>query len=225
LVAAVCVRLGFWQLERLDERRSRNAAVRTATALAPLVLDADAFPRLAERPEAYAWRRARAHGQFDHAGAQVLRGRSRSGRPGVWIATPLVTPAGTVMVLRGWAPSPDGARLEPGIVAEPAGVMEVSGVLLPIADRADRGLPVPSGGGDTTWRALSRAVVAERGPPPVLPLYLQRLPDAAGPTGIPSPEPLPDLTDGSHLGYAVQWFSFAVIALAGFVVVAFRRRR
>lgn len=226
VVAAGCVRLGLWQLDRLAERRARNEAIRSAADLPPLVLDRAGFAAAAADPPAQSWRRAHASGRYDHASAQVLRGRSRDGRPGVWIATPLATSAGTVMVLRGWAPSPDGARLDRSALAEPRGEVRVAGALLPLPERADRGLPVPSGPADTTWRILSLDAARERSAEPVLPLYLQLLPDSAALDGAyPSAEPLPELSEGNHLGYAVQWFSFAAIAVLGLAGVAIRGRK
>jgi cytochrome oxidase assembly protein ShyY1 len=43
---------------------------------------------------------------------------------------------------------------------------------------------------------------------------------------IPSlrPVPLPEVTDGPHLSYAIQWFAFGVIALVGSVVLARKDR-
>jgi len=43
--------------------------------------------------------------------------------------------------------------------------------------------------------------------------------------GLPEPSPLPELSEGPHLSYAIQWFTFAVIAVAGFVVLALREGR
>ena len=36
---------------------------------------------------------------------------------------------------------------------------------------------------------------------------------------IPSAKALPDLSDGPHLSYAVQWIFFAGVAIVGFVVL------
>lgn len=225
LVAAVCVRLGFWQLSRLEERRARNHAIRAAAELPPLRLDRAGFDTAAADPEAQRWRHAEATGRFLKGGAQVLRGRARDGRPGVWVATPFRTAAGTVMVVRGWAPSPDAARVERAALSAPEGELRLEGALLPLPERGDRGLPVPAGA-DTTWRGLDLATARERAPAPVLPLYLQLLPGDGGPNAAyPAPEPLPELSEGSHLGYALQWFSFALIAVAGFAFVALRPRR
>jgi surfeit locus 1 family protein len=225
IVAAVCVRLGVWQLDRLEARRAQNAAIQSAAHLPPLRLDAAGFDTAAAIPDAQIWRRAEATGRFLHERQQVLRGRSREGRPGVWVATPLVTDAGTVMVLRGWAPSADGTRLDAAALARPDGEVRVEGALLRVPDRADGGIPLPSGGADTTWRTLALGVARERAPAPLLPLYLQIVPGTEPGDAYPLPEPLPELSEGNHLGYALQWFSFAVIAMVGFVIAAFWVRR
>ncbi|HEX5724904.1 MAG TPA: SURF1 family cytochrome oxidase biogenesis protein, partial [Longimicrobiaceae bacterium] len=46
LLAGVFVRLGFWQLDRLEQRRARNAALRAATALPEFTLDAETVRRI-----------------------------------------------------------------------------------------------------------------------------------------------------------------------------------
>jgi surfeit locus 1 family protein len=224
-LAALFVRFGFWQLGRLEERRARNAAVVAASALPPLRLDAETFARAEDDPGALAWRAAEAVGRFDHRGDQVLRGRSRDGRPGVLVASPLVLDGGgSLMVIRGWVPSPDAATVELAPLRTTEEV-RVRGVLLPVPRQEDRGLPVPARGGDTTWRRLDLEVARARAPGRVLPVYLQQLPDGAVAEAPPHPEPLPELTEGNHLGYAIQWFSFAAIALVGLGILAARGRR
>ncbi|HEX5950122.1 MAG TPA: hypothetical protein VFZ96_03895, partial [Actinomycetota bacterium] len=42
---------------------------------------------------------------------------------------------------------------------------------------------------------------------------------------MPVVVPRPELDEGPHLSYAVQWFIFATIALVGFVVLARREAR
>lgn len=54
-------------------------------------------------------------------------------------------------------------------------------------------------------------------PYPLLAMYLEALPEAGAPPGrFPRPAPEIELSEGSHLVYAIQWFSFAFIALAGY---------
>lgn len=223
-MCALCVRLGFWQLDRLEQRRARNAAIRAATAQPPLRLDS--LPALAPDPRSLEWRRAEASGRYHHAGDMVLRGRSREGRPGVHLVSPLVLADGrVVMVNRGWVPSPDGstADVRPLRVDGP---VRVSGALLPITSQADRGLPIAGRGGtDSTWRRVDLAAARERAPGPLVPLVLQQLPDEGGADSPPLPDPLPALSEGNHLSYAVQWFSFAAIGIIGLGILLLRRRK
>jgi surfeit locus 1 family protein len=222
-MCAMCVRLGFWQLDRLEQLRARNAAIRANTAQPPLVLDSAA---LAGDPQAYQWRRAQAAGRYHHAGDMVVRGRSRQGRPGVHLVSPLVLADGrVVMVNRGWVPSPDGSTADVRALRT-AGPVRVSGALLPLTTQPDRGLPIAGrAGADTTWRRVDLAAARERSPGPVLPLVLQQLPGGPGTESPPVPEPLPELSEGNHLSYAVQWFSFAAIGAVGLAILLLRRRK
>lgn len=225
-MCALCVRLGFWQLDRLEQRRARNAAIRAATAQPPLRLDSVPAAALGADRRSLEWRRAEASGRFHHPGDMVLRGRSREGRPGVHLISPLMLADGrVVMVNRGWVPSPDGstADVRPLRVGGP---VRVTGALLPITSRADGGLPIPGRGGtDSTWRRVDLAAARGRAPGPLIPLVLQQLPDEGGADSPPLPEPLPALSEGSHLSYAVQWFSFATIGVIGLAILLLRRRK
>jgi surfeit locus 1 family protein len=218
--AALCVRLGFWQLDRLHERQARNEAVRAAQLRPPVPLDSAAFAVAASDAAAWEWRPVEASGSYRHEGDMVLRARARDGRPGVHLVSPLVLPDGrVVMVNRGWVPAPDGATADVRALRTAAPV-RVRGVLRAMQAGADAGMPASGRAGrDTTWRRVDLAVARVRAGGPVLPLVLQQLPSSADPADPPLPEPLPELSEGNHLSYAVQWFSFAVIALVGLVVL------
>lgn len=226
VVAATCVRLGFWQLHRLEQRRARNAAIRSASALPVLVLSADSAAAVAADPSRYLNRRVRVAGTYDPSREVVLRGRAREGAPGVHLVTPLRiagSPA-TVLVNRGWVPSPDGATVDRAPYRE-TGAHVVTGLLQEVPRTDDRGQPIPMRDGrDTTYRRLDLAVVRARSPEPVLPLYVQELPDS-GASGPPFRVPPPELDEGPHLSYAIQWFSFAAIAVVGFAIMVLRGRR
>ena len=226
VVAATCVRLGFWQLHRLEQRRARNAAIRSASALPVLVLSPDSVAAVAASPSRYLNRRVRVAGTYDPPREVVLRGRAQEGSPGVHLVTPLLV-AGSgaaVLVNRGWAPSPDGATVDRRPYAE-TGAHTVFGLLQEVPLTTDRGQPIAMPNGrDTTYRRLDLTVVRARSPYPVLPLYVQQLPDSPA-SGPPYRVPSPELTEGPHLSYAIQWFSFAAIAVIGFLVAVLRGRR
>ena len=227
-MCALCVRLGFWQLDRLEQRRARNAVVLAGLGAAPQPVDAALAAGARRDPEALAYRRVSARGRFLPGAELVLRGRSEGGRPGVHLVAPLLLDGDSVVLLvnRGWVPAQDGVtpRDRP---APPPGTVSVAGILQVVPVTEDRGAPSVSTRRDTTYRRLDLGVARGRVPHPVLPVYLQ----ASGDTGAramrnpPVAVPPPPLDEGPHLGYALQWFSFALIGVVGLAVLLFRGGR
>ncbi len=228
-VAAVCIRAGFWQLDRLEQRREYNATVAAAIAAPPLVLDSAALARIAAAPEDFLYRRATAEGVFLNEEAVLLRGRAHEGAPGVHLAAPLrLQPnGGLVLVNRGWLPAPDGATVDPREFAA-LGPQLLLGSLQAVPDAGAEAAPLPltvDGAPVMTFRRLDRAAMAERLGEPVPPLYLQLLPAPDERGDLPAAVPPPPLDEGPHLGYAIQWFSFATIAILGYGVLVYHSRR
>lgn len=206
VVAAVCVLLGFWQLDRLRERRSFNGRV-TAGLEAPATdLDrVEASPNLA-------YRRASAAGTYDLGHELVLFGRTLEGNPGNHLLTPLLlTDGSAVLVDRGWVPPDTRAPA-------PEGPVRVSGVLFP----TDLGGGEPSATGHV--RVVDVSAIGRGLPYELAPVYLLLQQQQPSPRGLPVPAPLPKLSEGPHLSYAIQWFAFAAVAMVGGVVVARRGR-
>ncbi|HEU4564630.1 MAG TPA: SURF1 family protein [Gemmatimonadaceae bacterium] len=217
LTAAVCIRLGFWQLHRLEQRRARNAVAEErmrGPAVPPAELPRDTAAAL--------YRRVRLTGRWDWAHEIALTGRSRQGSPGVNLVTPLRPDDGgpAVLVNRGWVYSPDAATVDFARWREPEhATIEGYVVELPTAGSA--------GGAASSnprhMRILDPARIAAVIPYPIAPYYVVAQGDgtrAAG--GAPEGEatapvrlPPPELGDGPHRSYAVQWFSFAAIAVLG----------
>ena len=192
-VAIGCVRLGVWQLDRLAQRRARNAVVRARLALPPLVVGR------ATSPDSARQRRLIARGVYDFSRERVWPGRSFDGTPGVALVTPLrLADGAAVLVDRGWVPSPDAYHVNQALYREPD-TIAVEGL----------GFLAPRGRGDVKPTALRDSV-----PYALLPLVLQQTGTAAGP-GLPRRWPAPTLDDGPHLSYAIQWFSFALIIVLG----------
>jgi surfeit locus 1 family protein len=203
--AALFIRLGFWQLDRLRQRRERNAllAERIAAAAAQW-----------SDTTAVRYRRVRLAGKPDYEREIVLVGRSRDGSPGVNLVTPLRI-AGSdsaVLVNRGWVYSPDATKVDQTAWAEGEGqILAVEGYVEAFA---------PPGPGDLPshqWiaRRLSYPAVAARLPYPLAPVYVVAIGTGTPPIGTPARAGIPTPDDGPHLGYALQWFAFAVIAVVG----------
>ncbi|HET7322220.1 MAG TPA: SURF1 family protein, partial [Longimicrobiaceae bacterium] len=126
LAAAVCVRLGIWQLHRLAERRASNAVLVHATALPPLALRDD-LSAVFRSPEEFVDRRARVTGTFLPGRDLVLRGRALQGEPGVNLVGALQVAGSDTVVLvdRGWVGANDAASVDPAAYPAP-GTLTVS---------------------------------------------------------------------------------------------------
>ncbi len=221
LLAAVFVRLGIWQVSRLRERRTRNAAAESARALTPLGYDEpgwqDGVTGSLEN------RRIRVTGRYDHAADVVIRGQTEQGVPGVRIVTPLRPLRGdtAILVQRGFVASPDARTVSLAGLQE-EGVRVVEGLLEPLSDSSGIGAPMEQEG-QLTWRRVELAGLRQRLPYPVAPFLVLQLPDTALPP-LPRRDAAPLLDDGPHLSYAVQWFSFALTAVVVGAIVGLGRR-
>lgn len=207
---AACIGLGLWQLDRLHQKRERNRLVAQRTKL-PL----EPFSVLrASDASSVTYRRVRAAGTYDPARQIILRSRALDGRPGEHLLTPLVTGKGAAVIVdRGWIPF--GARASAAL--PPPGPVAVAGTLLP-PERPFRFGPREARSGMIRGSFYVDIARFQRQMPYRLyPLYL--LLRSQRPTTkaqLPVPVSLPVLSEGPHLSYAIQWFSFATLALAAY---------
>jgi len=206
----VMVNLGFWQLGRLDDRQVANALVeeRMAEPAGPLMEMVD----MAD-PEASVHMGVQVTGTFDPDREVYVVNRTRDGRPGVNVVTLFQSGAGPVAVDRGFLPRQAYLGGEERYWAVPDGEAVVTGRVR--TTRTSR-----SGNGDEV-DVIDLVGLSERWAVPLLPVYIEATSGAAA-VDYPLGPPAPDLTDGSHLGYAVQWFVFALIALVGYPLVVVR---
>jgi surfeit locus 1 family protein len=205
LLVVVMVNLGFWQLRRLDERRERNALIEDRQAAEVVPVDELLAPGDGtEAVDAARYRAVTARGTYDDGATVEVRNRSQDGVAGAWLLTPLVLDSGAqVGVIRGFVPL--GDQGEPAAVAAPAGEVTVRGWVAR-ADRFDGTAPRDIEPVVEQPDTLPAVVLADRSDPAERGEQLQ-------------PVPLPDLGEGPHLSYAVQWFIFSVIAVVGYPLV------
>jgi surfeit locus 1 family protein len=216
-IAAVCVRLGFWQLSRLEERRTTNATI--AAGLARPVDTIDAASADAEP----SYRRVSAAGRYLTRHELLLYGRAFDGSPGDHVLTPLrLDGGGTVLVDRGWIPFRADRTVPVAEALPPEGVVAVEGILLPPEDAP----AFPEGEAGSVVDAANVAQIANATGLDLIPVVLLLQTQEPANTGdLPVPAPLPPRDEGPHLSYAIQWFSFAAIAILGYVLLARRGRR
>jgi len=216
LAAAGCIRLGFWQLGRLEQRREKNALVAAQTS-APAVSVAEA--RMLDTARLH-WRRVTFRGVANYEKEIVLSARSQSGTVGVQIVTavrPLDHAWGdtSILVIRGWMPAADGRSYERTSTAE-GDTLTVDGLVTQFPPAGTGAVRMPSTPHAFRW--LERDTLAKETGTALAPFVLLQLGDTVQRDVAKIVRvPPPSLSEGPHKSYAVQWFVFATVALGGFV--------
>jgi surfeit locus 1 family protein len=203
---------GAWQLGRAAEKRALAADF------------ADGGPALEWRQlpaDAPRYQRVTMRGHYDPERQFLLDNMSHESVAGLQVLTPLVLDDGSaVLVNRGWLPwGPTRSEL-------PA--VAVDGEKRTVVGRIDE-LPKPGiwlkAPPATGWprlvqyprmEELSQALGRELAPSQVLL-------DPAVPDGFVRAWTVPGTPVDRHLGYAVQWFAFAAVAVAIWLVLSFRK--
>jgi cytochrome oxidase assembly protein ShyY1 len=212
----VMVNLAFWQLRRLDERQEFNAEV-TERSAAPVqrladVLPPDGGPELADELDALEWYAVRASGTYTD-GQVVVINRSQGGQAGLNVVTPLRLDDGRLLLVnRGFVP------LTADVPAAPAGTVVVEGRLRTSQERRFGQVSDPADGVLTEVRRIDVARLARQLDAEVVPLYLDLATSQPPEGALPIPVPEPDLSEGPHLSYAVQWFIFSAAVAVGWVL-------
>lgn len=223
------VNFGFWQLRRLEQRDARSALLE-ARLNAPPQPFTDLMAGLEARtdPDSAAYRRVSVSGRYDPANEVLLRSRALDGQPGYHVLTPLrFSEDRALLVDRGWVPF---ELDEPPIKeAAPPESVQVTGILQPAQEQ-------PTGGGFFDRLGLVQRDPDEgeldavffvnparigRGLPYTLePVFLELATQTPAQSGqLPVPPPPLEMTRGSHLAYALQWFSFALIGIVGYAAL------
>lgn len=227
VIAPPMVGLGLWQLARLEERRALNAQIRARLALSPLGLSSAPLTDTTQLD----YRRVTAQGVYDFANEIVLRNRAYQEAPGVHVLTPLRLVDGhtAVLVDRGWIPYDQSTPEARAAYQTPLGAVVVTGLARLSQVRASPLLPAdPLLGPDLprldAWYWVNLEQIQLQLPYTLLPVFIE-LERPTDNTQLPFVSSEVDLTDGPHLSYAIQWFAFAVIAVAGPLIYWRQQRR
>ena len=187
LAAALMVNLGFWQLRRLEERRSFNALVVARIAADPEPLDPTWVGPNAD-PDAVEWRTVTLAGRYG-------------------LDTESLAATASYQLISTFEDSISGLKVlvNRGSIGVTADVPPVPQSDVELVGRMRRVPSTLDGRGSTTYVELLSSTPS----------------DAAEVT----PLPVPALSEGSHLSYAMQWFIFAACAVVGWILAVRRSAR
>ncbi len=215
----VLARLGIWQLDRLEARRAFNARVSTQEAAPILVLNSTSLgdPGQMESLKGMEYRAVTVQGEYDFSHQVALRNQSWGNEWGVHLLTPLQIAGSeqSILVDRGWIPAEAFKSGDWSAYDEP-GEVTVHGIVRASQSKPDFGKKNDPEGVLQAWNFANVERIQAQTPYGLLPVYIQQAPDPAW-TSLPYRSlPEVELTEGPHMGYALQWFSFAALLGVGY---------
>jgi len=224
VLALACVAAGTWQISRFEQsvrdndaldRNAHAGAVALTTALVPLV-----GPGPAPSREAIRFRTITTTGVYLASGQAYVRDQSLNTASGYYVVTPLRTASGLLLVVRGFVAGDitnSGDSTPPAdITPPPAGTVQITGRLQTASTGND-------GASELTNReieSINPAQQSSRLGAPVYDTYVTLnagQPGTSGVTVLPDPDlsnPAGGAYEWQHFAYIIQWYLFALLALA-----------
>jgi cytochrome oxidase assembly protein ShyY1 len=197
--------LGFWQLARAEEKRQIGFRSEQQRLLPRVSLES-----LDVTTESLAYRPVLLEGVFLHDRDFLLDNRTRQGRYGMEVLTPLRLDQGAlVLVNRGWMAA-DPSRRELPAVPVVEGRVALSGyVYVPPGESYTLGEIAATGGWPRLVQAIEMQVLGQLLQEELWP-HTVRL-DAGGPPALLADWPLVNVRPEKHQAYALQWFAMSAV--------------
>lgn len=218
VVALACIGAGTWQIIRFEQKVHANDVL-TANAHAAPAPVGDVLPlttQPAPSTDAVRYRPVTASGHYDPAHQGLVRLRSVNGTNGFYVLTPLVTKHAVLLVARGFVAQQADGSPPAKVAAPPAGTVSVSGRVQTGESQADLPSGIPAG----QLRSINPSDQAQRLRRPVYNGSIELLagqPGTHGLTPIPAPglsNPAGGAIEPQHFAYIIQWYLFAMLAVA-----------
>ena len=210
LLIAGCLWASQWQYQRGIDRQQRNSAIEAALLQPVISLD-----NIDENAAAFEWRTVETTGEFDGENQILLKNRYFEGVYGYEVLTRFQLLDGrNLWVDRGWVKAGKDARTAPEITPIPKGEVAIKARL-----RLDRSLPqgaffaLPATGAGMISKLNAQSGLESEG------FYLDLI-GGADPLLEPKvAAQIPELSDGPHLAYALQWIFFAGLIAYGRILI------
>jgi cytochrome oxidase assembly protein ShyY1 len=211
--------LSNWQWHRLSDRQDYNLQIQSQIDKAPVELsevvsiDSKSKTVLANSQ----WRTVEMTGVWLTEQQVLVRKKSLESNLGLWVVTPLKLQDGTIiMINRGWTAAANSAVDSPAVAELPSGIIEVLGRVREVQQRTK---PAPT---DLPEGQVDRIIPLEivDNPNTVSNAYVEMT--ASRPESKSSDIrtlPEPEVTEGAHRSYALQWMFFEIMTIIGWVIL------
>lgn len=212
--------LGEWQFHRLEDRKERNTQTVHNLDQPPVPVEQVlAAGRPVSREDE--WRRVEATGTYLPDQSIIVRYQTRDGASGVDVVTPLDTGPGAPLLLvdRGWVQTPNAGDASPDVPAPPPGQVTIQGWVR--ADATGDSTAVT----DRSTRSISSAAIGDALGAEVYGGFVDVTRESPEPDQPLAHAEEPDLSEGPHFFYGLQWWFFGALAVFGFGYLAWDERR
>lgn len=225
-ITALCILLlpGFkalsdWQWHRLETRQAYNTTIQANVAETPVALtelvtiDGNGYSTLPNS----VWRPVQVTGTWDTENEVLVRKKSMESDAGFWVVTPFTSVDGfVIMVNRGWIAAGDSAVESPIVPSAPTGQVNIAGRIREVVARSKpQPTDLPPGQVDT----LIPIEIVPNGNA-VTDIYLEMTASEPASRSEEIREmPAPEVTEGPHRSYALQWIFFAIMTVIGWLVL------
>ena len=201
-----CIWAAQWQYHRGVDRHARNTLITQQSQLPPIK-----FQDITGDIENYEWRKISLEGSFDDKNQILLRNRYFEGTYGFEQLTLFVFENRKIWVDRGWIKAGSDATIPPQLQPTQESKISISGRL-----RLDSSLPQGKffAVSNDSQRNLVSELDARQGIQTEK-FYIDLISTTNSSMNPDVPVELPELSDGPHMAYALQWVFFAGLVIYG----------
>ena len=210
LLIAGCLWASQWQFKRGVDRHHLNAMIESQLKLPAIDLS-----EVQKNFTAFEWRTVKTNGVFNADKQILLKNRYFEGVYGYEVLTRFTTTdSRSFWVDRGWVKAGKDASTAPVVTKPPTEMVTIKARL-----RLDRSLPqgaffaLPASGGGMISKLNAQADSTSEG------FYLDLISGSAQSLTPEVAAQVPELSDGPHLAYALQWIFFAGLIIYGRILI------
>jgi cytochrome oxidase assembly protein ShyY1 len=201
------IRLSNWQFDRYDQRVLRNDSTNTALSLAPKNIQS-----IAQLTDSKQWEKVELTGNYLNEQSKLVRKQYLGSSLGFWVLTPFRFENGeNILVNRGWIPVGSSASTNEGIPPAPVGKVNLEGYLQQFNESVPQPTDLPMNQVNTIdYKYFDLDIASD--------FYVQLAKSSPMDNQV-AIIPLPELSNGPHLSYAIQWILFALLLPIGWYVL------
>jgi surfeit locus 1 family protein len=229
-VMALCIKAGLWQYNKAGQKQALQTQLNVRLSEPPVALTDKLITGKIANLESWRYRRVKFAGVYDARYQVLLDNQVENTVSGYHVLTPMQVEGSSqyVLVNRGWmpkAPAQKGVQQQVPVVIAPQGRQEIEGDIgLPAVKFFTLEAPPDTDGKwQPIWQNLDMTRYAKSVPFAVQP-FVVRL-DAKNSGGFVRNWPPPGERVSMHLGYAYQWFGFALTLLVIYIVLNVKKIR